>query len=123
VEGESEEGGRIGTVTVELDPGMADLALTVVTHELMHTLGATDEYDATTGLARDPGGLAEPDRVPRYPQRFVEVMARGRPVRPGDERLPDTLDDVAVGPATAAEIGWARPLVDKGSTPGHPPTR
>src|SRR5207249_2298493 len=42
VEGRSEENGRIGLVDVDLDAAMIDLALITVTHELMHTLGATD---------------------------------------------------------------------------------
>ena len=62
---------------------MVDFALFVFAHELMHTLGATDKYDGA-GAALIPSGLAEPDAVPRFPQRFVEVMARNRPVAAGD---------------------------------------
>lgn len=105
VEGRSQHGGWIGLVEVELDAEMADLALAVVAHELMHTLGAEDGYDAA-GAARVPEGLAEPDREPRYPQRFAEVMARGRPLSPGREALLETLDELAVGTATARAIGW-----------------
>jgi hypothetical protein len=105
IEGESEENGRIGTVTVELNGEMADLALAVVTHEVLHTLGASDKYDVD-GHALVPLGFAEPDRVPRYPQRFVEVMARGRPVAPGVEKPPASLDEIAIGKVTATEIGW-----------------
>ena len=60
------------------------------------------------GLARVPDGLAEPSRTPLYPQRFAEVMARGRPVAAGEEELPKSLDELAVGDATAREIGWIR---------------
>lgn len=108
VEGQSQEGGRIGVVAVELDPSMADFTLFVVAHELLHTLGATDKYDAS-GFALDPIGLAEPDLVPRYPQRFAEVMARNRPLAPGREAIPAKLDELAVGGLTAREIGWQRP--------------
>jgi hypothetical protein len=107
VEGESENGGRVGAVEVELDLSMADLALFVAAHELFHTLGATDKYDAD-GATLIPEGLAQPDRNPRLPQRFAEVMARNRPLSPGVERPPDSLDELAVGPTTAKEIGWAR---------------
>ncbi len=107
VEGESEEDGRIGTVRVELDASMADFTLFVATHELFHTLGASDKYDAH-GLCQVPDGLAEPNLVPLYPQRFAEVMARNRPLSPTEEVVPASLDDLAVGPATAGEIGWAR---------------
>lgn len=105
VEGRSEHGGWIGLVEVELDPEMADLALAVVGHELLHTLGAEDSYDAS-GAARIPDGFADPDRVPLYPQRFAEIMARGRPIGPGREALLETLDELAVGRATARAIGW-----------------
>jgi hypothetical protein len=103
VEGESEQDGRIGTVDVELDPGSVDFALIVVAHELMHTLGATDKYDAK-GRPKFPEGLAEPD-LGTY-QTKVEIMAQTRPVTIDLFAQPDTLGDVAVGPATAREIGW-----------------
>ena len=105
VEGLSEQGGRSGFVEVDLDPTMVDFALFVFTHELCHTLGATDKYDAS-GATMIPEGLAEPDADPRFPQRFVEVMARGRPLAPGKERAPDRLDELRIGPRTAEEIGW-----------------
>ncbi len=106
VEGVSEDGGRVGTVVVDLDASMADLALIVVAHELFHTLGATDKYDEH-GHARVPEGLAEPGRVPLYPQRFAEIMARNRPVGPAEEKVPLRIDELAVGDLTAREIGWA----------------
>jgi hypothetical protein len=105
VEGRSEHGGWIGLVEVELDPEMADLALAVAGHELLHTLGAEDSYGAS-GAARLPEGFAEPERVPLYPQRFAEIMARGRPLAPGREAMLETLDELAVGRATARAIGW-----------------
>jgi len=107
VEGQSEQGGRLGIVEVELAPDMADLTLFVVTHELMHTLGATDKYDSA-GRTVIPGGLAEPDRSPLHPQPHAEEMARNRVVAPGEERIPVSLDELGVGPATAREIGWIK---------------
>ena len=107
VEGESEEDGRIGTVRVELDASMSDFTLFVAAHELFHTLGAGDRYDAQ-GHCEAPGCLAEPERRPLYPQRFAEVMARNRPLSPTEEVAPVSLDELAVGPVTAKEIGWAR---------------
>jgi hypothetical protein len=116
VEGESEEGGRVGTVEVELDASMADFSLFVVAHELLHTLGASDKYD-DAGRTLIPRGLAEPDRVPRFPQRFAEVMARNVPLSPTDERPPETLEQLAVGPVTAAEIGWIEGAAPPGDGP------
>jgi hypothetical protein len=107
VEGTSEEGGKVGLVEVDLDPEMADFALFVTAHELLHTLGATDKYDAH-GRASVPDGIAEPEKVPLYPQRFAEVMARNVPLGPATERTPETLDELRVGASTAREIGWTR---------------
>ncbi len=105
VEGESEQNGRVGVVDVELDESMVDLTLFVVAHELMHTLGATDKYDAS-GRTRVPDGLAEPDLAPTYPQRLAELMARNRPISPTQEVIPASVDELAVGALTAREIGW-----------------
>jgi hypothetical protein len=105
VEGASEQGGRIGVALVELDASMADFALFVAAHELLHTLGATDKYDSG-GRSRIPEGLAEPTLVPRFPQRFAEVMAENRPIDATHEEPPTSLDQLRVGPLTAAEIGW-----------------
>lgn len=107
VEGESEQGGRLGQVTVELDDTMLDVAWMVVTHEAFHTLGATDKVDAS-GRTQVPQGLADPAQIPLYPQRRADVMARGRLVAPGHEELPGTLDELGVGPDTAREIHWVR---------------
>jgi hypothetical protein len=107
VEGQSEQGGRVGVALVELDESMADLALFVAAHELFHTLGATDKYDAG-GRTRIPEGLAEPGLVPPLPQRFAEVMAENRPLDPHHEVPPSSLDELSVGPSTAAEVGWQR---------------
>jgi hypothetical protein len=105
IEGTSQQGGRVGIVEVDLDHGMAPFALFVATHELLHTLGATDKYDAS-GRALVPDGLGEPDRVPLYPQRYAEVMARNVVLAPGRERPPKTLDEIRIGALTAREIGW-----------------
>jgi hypothetical protein len=105
VEGSSEQGGRVGVARVELDASMSDFALFVVSHELFHTLGASDKY-GPDGRVLIPSGLAEPDRAPRFPQRAAEIMARNLPLSPDSERPPDSLAELMVGPSTAREIGW-----------------
>ncbi|MET0595516.1 MAG: hypothetical protein ABW133_22645 [Polyangiaceae bacterium] len=107
VEGASQEGGTVGVVEVELDRSMVDFALFVTTHELLHLLGARDKYDAE-GRSLVPEGLAEPELRPLYPQRHAEVMARNVALSPTEERPPESLSDLKVGPATAREIGWVR---------------
>jgi hypothetical protein len=107
VEGIAEAGGRVGLVQVELGPDMVDFALTVVAHELLHTVGATDKYDLR-GQPVFPDGFAAPEQVPPYPQAFFEVMARGRPLDPQHSAAPDNLDHLRVGEQTAREVGWLR---------------
>jgi hypothetical protein len=107
VEGESEDGGRVGVAQADIDEGMLDFALFVAAHELFHTLGASDKYDAA-GHASYPEGFAEPEQRPLYPQRGAELMARNLPLSPTSERPPDTLEELWVGDVTAREIGWIR---------------
>ena len=78
----------------------------VITHELLHTFGATDKYDLATGLPLYPEGFAEPQLTPRYPQQLAEIMAGRMPINATEARLPDGLGDERVGPLTAREIGW-----------------
>jgi len=106
VEGSSELGGRVGVARVELSSVTVDLALFVVTHELFHTLGASDKYDAN-GRASIPDGLVEPERAPLYPQIYAEVMTRNLVLAAGSERPPDSLAELGVGELTAREIGWS----------------
>lgn len=108
VEGESEDGGRVGVASADVDAAMIDFALIVAAHELMHTLGASDKYDQA-GHARFPEGFAEPHRSPPFPQRCAELMARTVPLSPDSERSPDTLNELCVGEVTAREIGWLAP--------------
>jgi hypothetical protein len=81
----------------------------VIAHEVMHTLGASDKYDPTTTLPLFPQGYAEPGANPRYPQSAAEIMAGRIPVAADEATMPAGLDDVIVGPETAAEVSWVRP--------------
>lgn len=80
--------------------------LVVLTHELLHTLGASDKYDPATGQPSVPAGLGEPEREPPYPQDYGEIMAGRVAVGPREAVVPDSLDDMLVGSQTAREIGW-----------------
>ena len=106
VEGMSEHGGRVGVALAELDESTVALTLFVTAHELFHTLGATDRYDAE-GRTVFPDGLAEPDKQPLFPQRYAELMARNRPLDAGREVPPESLDELFVGKKTAVEVGWS----------------
>jgi len=102
------EQGHIGIVQAPI--GEANLGWTelAVAHELLHTLGATDKYDAE-GLPRVPDGLANPDQEPPEPQERCEVMSGSVPVEVGKARLARSLEECVVNRFTAAEIGWVRP--------------
>jgi hypothetical protein len=78
----------------------------VVAHELLHTLGATDKYDRATGQPLDPDGLGDPQRSPRFPQAYGEIMAGRIATAAGVAVIPDSLETMLVGPVTASEIGW-----------------
>ena len=78
----------------------------VIAHELMHTLGATDKYDFTSGAPSFPTGYGDPERKPLFPQLTAEIMAGRRVLSPTNFDMPGNLRDVIVGPATAAEIRW-----------------
>jgi hypothetical protein len=80
----------------------------IIAHELLHTLGATDKYDPATGLPSFPEGFAEPQKSPRVPQRFAEIMGGRIPVADDDAVIPASLKYVLIGPATAAEIRLIR---------------
>lgn len=112
VEGLGEAGGVRGLVHGNLDDTQIDLELIAVAHELLHCLGASDKYGAD-GHAL-PNGLAEPSRAPLYPQRFAELMAVERATSAHDGLLPNSLDEVRVGPVTAREIGWHALEVESG---------
>lgn len=78
----------------------------VITHELLHVLGATDKYDPATNLPLYPIGYADPERRPLLPQPAAEIMAGRIPLTPSEAEMPASLARETVGPLTAAEIGW-----------------
>jgi hypothetical protein len=98
--------GLLGVVHAFALRPMAGSNNIVITHELLHTLGATDKYDPSTGAPLFPIGFADPNQQPLYPQDEAEIMAGRRAVSAQDAEMPAALNAVVVGPATAAEIRW-----------------
>jgi hypothetical protein len=98
--------GLVGVVYAFASRPMQGENAIVVTHELLHTLGATDEYDPNTLQPRFPEGYAEPQREPRFPQPLAEIMAGRRALSSSRAEMPDSLAEVVVGPTTAREIRW-----------------
>lgn len=99
--------GLFGIVHVFADRRMMGSNDTVIAHELLHTLGATDKYDLSSNEPLYPEGYVEPNREPLLPQRYAELMAGRIPLQTGRSEIPESLRQVRVGPITAIEIGWA----------------
>lgn len=100
--------GLLGVVHVFADARMRGSNDTVIAHELLHTLGATDKYDLASNQPLLPDGYAEPDRVPLYPQAFAELMGGRIPVSSAEAQTPQSLQQVLIGPKTAHEIRWRK---------------
>ena len=100
------EKGLIGVVNVFARDDMAGSNHVVMSHELLHTLGATDKYNPARNQPVYPSGFADPERVPLYPQNLAELMGGRIPVTETSAEMPEHLDQVVVGPDTAREIGW-----------------
>lgn len=97
-----------GLIAISNVHSMASMQRTnnvVIAHEILHTLGATDKYDAGSLMPSYPEGYAEPDRQPRYPQRLCEIMAGRIPINEGELDMPVSLKECVMGPLTAREIG------------------
>jgi len=80
----------------------------VISHELLHTFGATDKYDLATRQPIYPDGYADPARQPRLPQEYAEIMAGRTPIDEQNAEIPGSLAETLIGPATAREIGLLR---------------
>ena len=98
--------GMIGVAKLFAANHMTEENNVIITHELLHTLGATDKYDPASNQPVYPLGYAEPELSPLYPQRFAEIMGGRIPVSESASLAPTTLDSVLLGAQTAAEIGW-----------------
>jgi hypothetical protein len=98
--------GLVGVVHAFADRRMRGSNNIVIAHETFHTLGATDKYDLETHQPLFPSGYAEPDRKPRFPQTYAEIMAGERALSEREQEMPEGLRGVRVGAQTAAEIGW-----------------
>ncbi len=78
----------------------------IITHEMLHTLGATDKYNLQTLQPIYPEGYADPEKEPLLPQEYAEIMGRAIPLSPSESKIPDSLAYTVVGPITAEEIKW-----------------
>lgn len=77
----------------------------VIAHELLHTVGASDKYNAS-GLPIVPDGLGNPKQTPIYPQKKAEIMAGRRAISASHAEMPTSFRSIVIGNKTAQEIGW-----------------
>lgn len=100
------EKGLIAVVNAFADGKRASKNNIVLTHEFLHTVGATDKYDLASGAPIFPVGYVEPDKQPLHPQEFAEIMAGVTPVADDKWIMPEKLSDTLIGVETAKEINW-----------------
>lgn len=97
--------GMIGVVNVFASRSQAATNNFVITHEMLHTLGASDKY-APGNMPAYPDGYADPERMPLFPQNKAEIMGGRIPLSETEAVIPNGLKEVSVGAATALEIRW-----------------
>jgi hypothetical protein len=102
--------GLIGVVNAFASAEQGAQNNVIIAHELLHTVGATDKYDTRSGsnMPAYPDGYAEPDKDPPVPQEYAEIMGGRIPVSQDEAHIPESLDQVLVGAATAREINWVK---------------
>lgn len=98
--------GMIGVAHLFAKRNMRGSNKVVIAHEMLHTLGATDKYGLVGNFPKFPSGYAEPERKPRHPQRYAEIMGGRIPLSKAESSVPSSLKKVRVGAVTAAEISW-----------------
>jgi hypothetical protein len=101
--------GMFGIVNAYTGRRYAGTNNVIIAHEFLHTLGASDKYEPGTGQPLVPGGLAEPERKPLFPQRYAEIMGGRIALAPDDAVIPKNLRYALIGPLTAAELRLAEP--------------
>ncbi len=98
--------GLIGIIHAYADQAHNSQNALVMTHEIFHTLGASDKYDYQNNQPIYPLGYAHPEQKLLYPQRFAEIMAGRIPLSQSKSSMPKDLRFCLVGESTAKEINW-----------------
>lgn len=102
------EKGLIGVVHAFAAQKQEERNNIVITHELLHTVGASDKYELSSGAPLYPVGFVDPDKEPLYPQDYAEIMAGVTPISKNEWEMPDQLSDTLIGRETATEINWIK---------------
>ncbi len=96
--------GLMGLVNAFADDHQHEQNLIVIAHELLHTVGAEDKYNADGG-PRWPEGYADPSLGQRRVQEDAEIMV-GRRFGHQGLIMADSLQGVRLNEWTAREINW-----------------
>lgn len=99
--------GLIGVVHAFAENAQHGQNAVIISHEILHTVGATDKYDQQL-MPVYPQGYIEPDKDPLYPQTYAEIMAGRMAVSADKAHIPTSLRVVKVGNATAKEVNWIK---------------
>lgn len=100
------EKGLIGVVNAYAGRTLASRNNLVISHEFLHTVGASDKYDPATSQPLYPDGFAEPNLQPLFPQKLAEVMGGRIPISETSAVMPRSMRSVRIGTRTAREIRW-----------------
>ena len=95
--------GLIGVVHAFADAKQTAQNNIVIAHEMLHTLGATDKYDAD-GRPVYPIGYAEPELPQHLRRREAEIMAGRIALPDGRNVMPASLAQCVIGSTTAHEL-------------------
>ncbi len=97
--------GLMGLVHAFADRRQTQQNNVIIAHEILHTVGARDKYDAS-GNPQFPIGYARPHREPLFPQRNAEIMSGRIPTSFWNSYMAESLRSVTINPFTAREINW-----------------
>ena len=100
--------GRVGRVNLFAHTDYNSQNLVVLSHELLHTLGASDKYDFANNMPIFPDGYAYPQQQPLYPQIKAELMGGRIVINESKAVIPKNLVQTIIGEKTAREIGWVK---------------
>ena len=100
--------GRVGRVNLFGDASYSQQNLVILSHELLHTLGATDKYDFANNMPAFPDGYGNPQQQPLFPQAKAELMGGRLVISESKAVIPKNLAQTVIGEKTAREIGWVK---------------
>ncbi|WP_034280440.1 hypothetical protein [Alkanindiges illinoisensis] len=98
--------GRVGRVNLFGEASYSQQNLVILSHELLHTLGANDKYDFANNMPAFPDGYGNPQQQPLFPQAKAELMGGRLVINESKAVIPKNLAQTVIGPKTAREIGW-----------------